>query len=235
MFNSWNPHQETETPTEVFGFIFNLDGAVIDTEAHHTNMWQKVLAERGTKQSLDELAPKCYGSGIEIARRLFGEQISTKEVEKISQRQERIFQEQCISKVQLISGLKKFLEDAKSMRIPMALTSDYSVTLANALIEKLGLKSYFSVVVGGEEVDRGRPNPDILLKASLRLGLMPEECVLFDSSNSGIEAAQRAGVRVLTVQLSPDKKKAVHPNPIKKITDFYVLRPSLAYSYSQTL
>lgn len=233
MYNASAQPQMTEDQEETYGFIFNLDGAVIDTASHRVAAWQKVLVERNIKRQPQEIVTQCYGSGSEIACRLMGDRLNEQEIGKIVHRQEELFQKDYRANMQLLQGLKKFLDDAKSLNIPMALTCDSSLALMNFLIEGLALKSYFKVIVGAEDVDRGRPSPDILLKASLRLGLLPEECVVFDSSESGIEAAQRAGVRVLTIQPRPDTTKKKPSNLVQKIADYRILQPALAYSYSK--
>ncbi len=235
MFNTKNLHRRAESTHETFGFIFDMDGTIVDDVHYHTLAWQKLLAERGMNRPIEEIAQNRYGTNVEIARRFLGDGIAEDEAQSISKKQESLFREIYRPNMRLIDGLKKFLDDARALGIPMALACDASLDSMHWIVENLYLESYFKVLVGAEDVERGKPSPDSLLKASLRLGLMPEECIAFDDSQSGLEAASRAGIKVFAVQPKPTGVKSTLPNVIQTITDFRTLRPALAHTYSKMI
>ena len=103
------------------------------------------------------------------------------------------------------------------------------------MLDNLYLNSYFKVHVGAEDVERGKPFPDAHLKASLRLGMMPEDCISFESCSFGVDAALRAGIKAFL--LSPSTRSATtnQPNLVQTVSDYRTQRPTLALTYSKMI
>jgi beta-phosphoglucomutase len=68
----------------------------------------------------------------------------------------------------------------------------------------LGITDYFQSIIGGEDVEKGKPDPEVFLKAAAGLGVAPEDCVVFEDSAAGAEAALRAGMRCIIVNATTD-------------------------------
>jgi beta-phosphoglucomutase-like phosphatase (HAD superfamily) len=88
-------------------------------------------------------------------------------------------------------------------------------------LDGLDIRRHFDTVVGAADVPRGKPHPDVFLKAAERVGVAPEECIVFEDAPLGVEAARRAGMRavVLTTTL-PAEAFAEFDNVIKIVSDF---------------
>ena len=88
-------------------------------------------------------------------------------------------------------------------RVPMAVASNGRRANVEATLRALGLSPLFDAVVSVEEVERGKPEPDLFLEAARRIGVSPAECVVFEDSAEGLEGARRAGMRTVRVQHVP--------------------------------
>ena len=96
-------------------------------------------------------------------------------------------------------GLKEFLAEAERNGLKSAVgSSGYRVNV-DFVLERCDIARYFSAIVAGDEVTRCKPDPEIYLTAASKLGLRPEECVVFEDAEAGIESAKRAGVKVVAL------------------------------------
>lgn len=235
MFNTRNLHRRAETPTEVYGFLFDLDGAVVDSASCHLTVWQNLCIEHEIKLSIAELEAQLYGTPAEIVRRLWGPKLRNEEVERIANRHAELFCQLCRPNLRLIEGLKKFLDDARAANLPMGISCNASTKIIHFVLDNLYLNSYFKVHVGAEDIERGKPYPDVYLKAALRMGMMPEDCISFESSGFGVDAALRAGVKVFLLAPPARHVTTTPPNIIQTISDYRTLRPALAHTYSKMI
>lgn len=235
MFNARNLHRQHDIEELPYVFVFGVDGAIVNSPPHQLSAWQKILSENGIIQSAQEIEAHCFGKNEEIIQRFFAEQLSQGQIEEIAQRQEEIVRDLYRPNMRLIEGLKRFLDEAKTMNIQMAAISDSSLAWIDFVLAETGLQDYFKVTVGAEDVDRGEPCPDLLLKAALRLGMMPEDLIAFEGCERGLEAAERAGVKAFGIQPNPNKVSKTYSNQIQILPNYSSLRPTLAYAYSLKL
>lgn len=84
-------------------------------------------------------------------------------------------------------------------KVPMAVASGGEMTVLEATLNNVRLRNLFDVVVSIDDVERGKPEPDIFLLAAQRLGTAPEDCIVYEDSDAGLEAARRAGMRSIDV------------------------------------
>ena len=101
-------------------------------------------------------------------------------------------------------GLVTFLEYLHARRVPRAVATSTATAIATDLLERAGVRHHFTVIVGGDQVERGKPAPDIFLAAATRLGSPPDECLVLEDSGPGIRAAAAAGMRPILV---PDRSE----------------------------
>ena len=92
------------------------------------------------------------------------------------------------------SGLLALLEMLEPLRLPKAVATSTRKQNAVALLEKVRILHHFSTVVGGDEVSKGKPDPEIFLTAAARLDVQPERCIVFEDSPAGIRGAHAAGM-----------------------------------------
>ncbi len=178
--------------------IFDMDGVLIDSEPLHTLADNQILIDSGIT------APATY------FERFVGwtNQSMWEEIKKdyhIAASAEELMELQMPLKIKLlqagdyipIPGIVDLLEQITGMNIPIAIASSSPRQFIEAVLEKLGLKNYVKLWLSGEEVERGKPAPDIFLKVAELLNVNPNDCIVIEDSSSGVSAAKKAGMRCI--------------------------------------
>lgn len=183
--------------------IFDLDGVLIHSMPLHVRAWNRYL--EGFGMSCAQLERVMHGKrNPELVRELFGEGLTENAVFEHGAAKERLFR-QMLSDEDLsvcrVRGLEEFLERYK--RLPKAIGSNAEPANIDFVIDRLGLRQYFQIIVNGQQVARPKPFPDIYLKAAELLGFEPRDCIVFEDSPTGVEAAKSAGMRVVGVETTP--------------------------------
>ena len=101
---------------------------------------------------------------------------------------------QSLEKIEPMPGLVNLLEKLQNCGIPMAVASSSDKVIIDIILEKTGLRKYFSHAVSSSEIGKSKPEPDVFLHAAKLLGVPPESCLVFEDSKNGIKAAKAAGM-----------------------------------------
>jgi HAD superfamily hydrolase (TIGR01509 family) len=183
-------------------FLFDMDGVLINSMPLHTRSWEVYLQRLGL--TVEDLEARMHGRrNPELVRDLLGEELPDDVVLEHGAAKERLFRELMGESIDQfkIPGLLDFLN--RYPEIPKAIGSNAERANIDFTLDRLGLRPYFQVLVDGGEVARPKPFPDVYLMAAERLGFAPEECIVFEDSPAGTEAAQAAGMRVVAVETIP--------------------------------
>ncbi|MCI2228214.1 beta-phosphoglucomutase [Polaribacter sp. MSW13] len=177
------------------GFIFDLDGVIVDTAKYHYLAWKKLANQLGfdfTKEQ-NELfkgvsRKRCLEILLEIGnRKATQEEFDTWMVEKNIDYLAYI---KNMDASEILPDVPKILQFLKERNIPIALGS--ASKNAQPILEKVGLLHYFDTIVDGNNVTKAKPDPEVFLLAAKQLGVKPEDCVVFEDAVAGVEAANRA-------------------------------------------
>jgi HAD superfamily hydrolase (TIGR01509 family) len=174
-----------------------MDGVIVDSNPVHREAW-KTFNRRYGVETTEAMYRFMYGRrNDEIVRGFFGDGLPAAEVAARGAAKERLYREMIAGKVDgmLPAGLRRFLEARRSA--PMALASNAEPENIAFVLEESGLAKYFRVVLNGHQVERPKPFPDIYRRAAELLGEPPGNCIVFEDSYSGVEAARAAGMRVV--------------------------------------
>ena len=187
-----------------WGFIFDMDGLIFDTERLFMEQLAVVMAERGyrlsrevyckslglTGKSLEKLMLTEYGMDYPFAQ--LG-RIAREHVDAIA----------ATVGLELKPDIVTLLQWIRRQGLKAAVASSTRSDIVERYLEGAGIRKYFSVIVGGEMVERSKPEPDIFLKAAHLCGFKPEQAVVLEDSENGVRAAVAAGIPVICV---PDLK-----------------------------
>ena len=190
----------TPQPRRNLAFIFDMDGVLIDSNPAHREAWEAFNRRYGV-ETTEAMYRFMYGRrNDEIVRGFFGEDLPAGEVAARGAAKERLYREMIAGKVDRMmpAGLRRFLEARRGA--PMALASNAEPENVAFVLKESGLAKYFRVVVDGHQVRRPKPFPDIYLRAAELLGEPPGNCIVFEDSYSGVEAARAAGMRVVGIR-----------------------------------
>ena len=180
--------------------IFDVDGTLLDTERIYMQAWKEAAAEQGYVMP-DELLRKTRAVDAKVAAQIFEEEIgngfSYQKTRPIRVRiaEEIIERESPILKPGVLE-LLSFLRE-KGIRLSVASSTKTKTTTEHLQIN--GIADWFEVIVGGDMITKGKPNPDIFLKAAELLGETPENCIVVEDSPAGIRAGSAAGMKTVLV------------------------------------
>lgn len=214
--------------TTPIAFIFDMDGTIIDNMAFHVQAWSDFLASQGIQITAAEIDRYNHGTIGEVLRRIWGKPLSDAAVLELGERKESRYRELYRPHLKLIDGLPAFLEQAQQLGIPMALATSAAAPNIDFVLDGLGIRSYFTAWVGGDEVEFGKPHPETFLKAAERLSFDPAQCLVFEDTLSGIAAAQQAGMQAIAITTTLPAQAFAELSPVQQIVpDFTSLHPDL--------
>jgi len=179
--------------------LFDMDGVIVDSNPFHRQAWAAFNRRFGL-ETTDAMQQFMYGRrNDEIVRGFFGGGLSVEEVAARGAAKERLYREMAAGKVEqmLSPGLRPFLERRRGA--PMAVASNAEPANVKFILREAGLAPYFRAIVDGHQVRRPKPFPDVYLRAAELLEMPPANCIVFEDSYSGVEAARAAGMRVVGV------------------------------------
>ncbi len=179
------------------GFIFDLDGVIVDTAKFHYLAWRKLANNLGfdiTEAQNEQLKGISRVKSLEIildwgkvslSQDEFMEQMALKNDNYLSYISS-------MTKKDLLPGVSNLIAYLSENKLPFALGS--ASKNARIILEKTGLLQSFNAVVDGNDVSKAKPNPEVFLKAASKLEVAPENCVVFEDAVAGIQAANFAGM-----------------------------------------
>lgn len=189
--------------------IFDLDGVLIHSMPLHIRAWERYLESFG--MTCRDMERRMHGKrNSELVRELFGSGLAGDVVFEHGAAKERLFRQMLLESdlsACRVPGLTEFLERHKD--VPKAIGSNAEPANIDFVVDQFGLRPYFQVIVNGQQVERPKPFPDIYLKAAEQLGFDPRDCIVFEDSPTGVEAARAAGMRVVGVETTPTEFQAV--------------------------
>jgi HAD superfamily hydrolase (TIGR01509 family) len=183
--------------------ILDMDGLMLDTEPISLAAWQTAAADLGYDlhaSIYDRMIGLGHAAARDLLRREFGEACPVHDLAAAARRGYEAALD--LDGVPRKPGLEPFLQFLYGRGLARAVATSTETALAERKLRKAGILDYFEVVVGGDQVARGKPEPDIFLRAAERLGHSPGECLAVEDSAPGVRAAVAAGMRVVLV---PDR------------------------------
>lgn len=183
--------------------IFDVDGTLLDTERIYMQAWKDAAAELGYVIT-DELLRKTRAINTKDAARIFETEIGNGfSYEKTRPIRVRIAEEIIKRESPILKpGVTELLAFLKDNGIRLSVASSTHLKGTKEHLSESRILDPFEVVVGGDMVTKGKPNPDIFLRAAELLGLDPSECIVVEDSPAGIRAANAAGMKAVLV---PDR------------------------------
>ncbi|MGD8427233.1 MAG: HAD family phosphatase [Balneolaceae bacterium] len=209
--------------SDSIGVVFDMDGVIVHSNPTHKRAIQ-IFCERYERDVSEELLEnRVYGrTNKEWIPEVFGD-IGLQKIEKLADAKEQLFRDLFAPEDHAVAGIFDFLEQLKSYNIPMAVATSAPAENAEYILSRLSIKDYFEVVLDSSHVNVGKPDPEVYLKASERLGKEASNCIVFEDSVSGVRAGLQAGAAVVGVMTThtPDELEGCH----LLIDDFRGLHP----------
>jgi HAD superfamily hydrolase (TIGR01509 family) len=201
--------------------IFDMDGVLIDSGAHHRHAWRMLLAELGTEPAHPEHWRLTIGRPSEEAiPLLLGRRVSGAEARRLARRKRDLYQERAQTGLDPVPGVREFLEALARLDVPRAVGTSASRWDAERLLDDLGLLRFFDVMVTSDDVMLGKPDPEVWTQAARRLRVSAERCVVFEDALVGVQAARAARMRVVGVTTAHSDAELLAAGAERTIADF---------------
>jgi HAD superfamily hydrolase (TIGR01509 family) len=196
--------------------IFDLDGVLADSEPWWNEIDAKLLADHGVTYRSEyhqNVVGVSYRLAVEFYKKVFGLSVPT---EEMMRRRGEIATEFFANRVGLFPNIKEVLEELRQMKLHLAVATSSVSASARPFLDRHELTAFFEVIVTGEEVERGKPAPDIYLCAAGQLGICTDACLVVEDALPGVAAAKAAKMRVAAI---PDRR-FVDPRAYEKEADY---------------
>ena len=178
--------------------IWDLDGVIIDSADEHRRAWQRLAREEGITMTDADFWATFGMRNDDIFAKLWGK-LPPEQVKVLSDRKEKYFRELIRESAAPLPGSIELMRELHNSHFDQALASSTPIENINLIADVLGLKRYLSILVSGETVAKGKPAPDIFLKAAVELHMHPPVCLVIEDAVAGVEAAHAAGMRCVAV------------------------------------
>jgi beta-phosphoglucomutase len=182
--------------------LFDLDGVLVDTAIYHFQAW-KMLGENFNYQLTEEQNEQLKGvSRVESLNRIldWASYSATDEQKEAWLKEKNDNYLHLISNMnpsEILPGVVDFLGQIKAAGYKIALGS--ASKNAEIILEKTGLMPWFDLIIDGNKVSKSKPDPEVFLKGAEGLGFSPEECIVFEDAQAGVEAAINGGMKVIGI------------------------------------
>ena len=192
--------------------IFDLDGVLADSEPWWNEIDAKLLAEHGVTYRGEyhrNVLGVNYRLAVEFYKKAFGLSVPSDEM---MQRRGEIAVDFFANRVGIFPSTRPVLQELRQMNVHLAVATSSLSASARPFLARHGLTAFFEAVITGEEVEHGKPHPDIYRRAAMKLRITADACLVIEDALSGIAAAKAAKMRVAAI---PDRRY-VNPAEIRK-------------------
>ena len=193
------------------GIIFDLDGVIVDTAKFHYLAWRKMANDLGFDISLEQNEQLKGVSRVHSLKQILGwgkKTVDEAEFERLMASKNEDYLERIahMDEEDLLPGVKKVLDYLTENDIPYALGS--ASKNARPILKGLKIEDRFEAIVDGNDVTKAKPDPEVFLVAAKKLEMSPADCVVFEDSVAGVEAANLAGMTSVGIGDKQILKKA---------------------------
>jgi beta-phosphoglucomutase family hydrolase len=180
--------------------IWDMDGTLIDSGEYHWLAWQAQMQREHAPLSYEQFIETFGQRNDTILRGWLGADLTDAEMARISDAKEALYRQILADRgIDLLPGNRAWLTRLREQGWRQAIASAAPRANIEAIIYVLDLDGMFDAIVAAEDVQRGKPDPQVFLLAAERLGVAPERAVVIEDAPAGVEGARRAGMHVIGV------------------------------------
>ena len=179
--------------------IFDMDGVLIDSGAHHRASWVAMLCELGMQAPPQFWRLTIGRPAVEAVPLLVGRDMTPAEARQLARRKHEHYVRLSQAGPPAVVGVAAFLDELVRLDGPRAVATSARRDDTTRHLGNLGLSRYFDVVIAADDVVNGKPDPEVYLRAAQGLARPADRCLVFEDAVVGVTAARRAGMRVIGV------------------------------------
>ena len=191
------------------GVIFDLDGVLVDSYRAHLESWQSLAREHGNTMTETQFASLFGRTSPDIICELWNS-VSRDQVLAMAERKEALYREILEQDFPAMDGARELIDELIEKNFVLAVGSSGPPENVELSLQKLGRQESFSAVITGEDVTRGKPDPQVFLMASQRMGVEASRCAVIEDAPAGISAARAGGMTAIALSGTASKEKLGH-------------------------
>ncbi len=193
------------------GFLFDLDGVIVETAGFHYQAWRLMANELGfdiSEEFNETLKGISRMESLDLILQHGNLMLATEEKQDLAARKNENYLK-LVSRMtadDILPGVEDFFKQIKKTDIKVGLGSVSKNALM--ILKSVGLLQEFDAIIDGTKISRSKPDPEVFLKGAAELGFLPEECIVFEDALAGVEAGKNAGMKVVGIGKSEVLTKA---------------------------
>lgn len=180
--------------------LWDVDGTLVDTGELHFQAWSALCQERGLPFSRADFDATFGWRNVEIIPKLFGSRFTPDESAVMGDRKEELYRAAARRGVELLPGARTLMSALHAIQCRQAIGSSAPRANVDLILELTAVQPFIHAIVSMEDVRRGKPDPEVFLRAAERLRLPPARCVVMEDAPVGIQAAKAGGMRCIGVR-----------------------------------
>lgn len=184
--------------SKIQGVLWDLDGVIMDTGELHYQTWKETMDDQGFPFDREDFHRIFGMHNEEAVRLLLGDERGTRLWRQLSDRKESLFRDALHGQVDLLPGVRAWLEECSGLNIPCAIASSAPMENIDAIVDEADIRRLFRAIVSGVG-HPGKPNPWVFQEAARQIGIGAEKCMVIEDSIAGVKAARAAGMYCLAV------------------------------------
>jgi beta-phosphoglucomutase family hydrolase len=189
--------------------LWDVDGTLIDSAEYHYQTWRETLLREDYELTRADFMRSFGKRNDAVVRGFLGDDVRVSDIERISEAKEARYRALVRTRgIKLLPGVGMWLERLRAGGWRQAIASSAPPLNIEAILAATNLTHHFDALVSADEVEHGKPDPQIFLLAAGKLGTPPRRCVVVEDSPAGIEAGRRAGMSTIGVLTSHHELKA---------------------------
>jgi beta-phosphoglucomutase len=196
--------------------IFDLDGVVVDTARYHYIAWKKIAKDLGfsfSQQENERLKGVSRMDSLDILLQLGNITMDDAKKEDLAAIKNNLYVSYILQMTpdEILPGVISFLDELRANGILIALGS--ASKNAKFILDRINLADKFDAVIDGNRVSKAKPDPEVFLKGAAELRIEPQNCVVFEDAQAGIDAARNAGMNIIGIGQPDNLKQADYVIP----------------------
>jgi HAD superfamily hydrolase (TIGR01509 family) len=180
--------------------LWDLDGTLVDSEQYHWQSWRDTMAADGVALTFAQFRATFGWRNDAILRRWLGDAVDAGHMQRIGDAKEELYRSLVrTGGLAPLPGAAEWVRRLHGEEWAQAVASSAPRSNIDVVLEAMGLADAFETTVSAEDVERGKPDPQVFLLAASRLGVPPDRSIVVEDASAGIEGARRAGMRSIGV------------------------------------
>lgn len=188
--------------------IFDMDGVICHTNPYHSMAFREFFSTRDLSPTDEEFAQHMFGkSNKYILTHFLKRPIEGEEFVMMEEEKEGLFRKIYEPFVEPVNGLVAFVNELKANDTKLGVATSAPRANLDLILGKVAIREQFGSILASEDVKKHKPDPEVYLTSAKNLNMLPEQCIVFEDSFSGVSAALNAGMKVVGVLTSHTKEE----------------------------